>query len=339
MRTSRIVLSAVAVIAIAAVWVGLATAASPPTATTSPATSPSDSGATLNGGVNPNGQDTSYAFQWGPTSGYGHQTTLTSAGSGTSSSTVSANVTGLASGTTYHFRIIALNATGTSVGIDQTFSTTGTPPAPSNPPTATTGAPANVGQSGASVNGTVNPAGQATTYYFEYGPTSDYGFETSAIDGGSSSTDEPASANLAGLQSSTTYHYRLVAFNPGGTTLGSDQTFTTAAPLKSQVAFIGRMGFVSPGRIIGVEAGCFGGATNCTGHVTMSHIGVVIGQRDFNIAPNTGGFQNIELSARGASMLLSYNSVFHLLPVTVTVTTSGGQTITQTMHLARWVWH
>jgi hypothetical protein len=339
MRKSRTVLFALAVIAIAAVWVGLATAASPPTTTTSPASSVSDTGATLNGSVNPNGQQTSYAFQWGPTNGYGHETTLTDAGSGTSTSPVSAAVTGLASGTTYHFRIIAINATGTSVGTDQTFATTGTAPAPSPAPTATTGAASNVGQAGATVSGTFNPSSQAATYYFEYGPTSNYGYETGAQNGGSGSSDQPASANLSGLLSSTTYHYRLVAVNPGGTALGSDQTFTTAAPAKSQVSFIGRMGFVSPGRIIGVEAACIGGTTTCAGHVSISRNGVVLGQRDFRIAPNTGGFQNIELSARGARMMLNYNSVFHLLPVTVTITPTGGQTITQTIHLARWVWH
>jgi len=339
MRKSRLALSAVAVIAIAAVFAGFATAASPPTVTTSPASGVGGSGATLNGSVNPNGQDTSYAFQWGPTTGYGHETNLTDAGSGSTASSVNATVSGLDSGTTYHFRIIAINATGTSVGSDQSFTTTGTAPAPSTPPTASTGAATNVGQGGATLNGTFNPSSQGTTYWFEYGPTSNYGFPTSAVNGGSGSTDQPASANVAGLLPSTTYHYRLVSFSPGGTTLGSDKTFTTGAASTSQVSFIGRMGFVSPGRIIGVEAACIGGTSTCAGHVSMSRNGVVIGQRDFSIAPNTGGFQNIELSNRGWRMLLRYNGVFHLLPVTVTVTTPGGQHITQTIHLARWIWN
>src|SRR5947209_8290428 len=265
MRKSRTVLSSAAVAAIAAVSIGLTTAAaqSAPTATTSPATGVSDSGATLNGSVNPNGQATSYAFQWGPTSGYGHETTLTNAGSGTTSSAVNATVTGLTAGTTYHFRIIAMNSGGTSVGADQSFTTTGTAPPPSPPPSAKTGTATNVGQAGATLNGTANPGSQATTYYFEWGPTANYGFQTSGVNGGSGSADVPASANLTGLGSSTTYHYRLVAVSPGGTALGSDQTFSTLAAPQSQVAFIGRMGFVSPGRVIGVEAGCFGGTPTC----------------------------------------------------------------------------
>jgi hypothetical protein len=140
------------------------------------------------------------------------------------------------------------------------------------------------------------------------------------------------------LVSHTTYHYRLVAQGPGGWAYGADATFTTGSP-QSQVRFIGREGFVSPGRIIGVEAGCFGGNTRCLGHVTMSHNGVVIGQGDFNIAPNSGGFQNIEISRQGEQMLMSYNGVFHLLPVTVAVSTTTGQQTSQVMHLARWVWH
>jgi len=307
--------------------------------TTAPATSVTASGATLNGSVNPNGSATSYAFQWGPTSGYGHETPLTSAGAGTTAVTVSAPVSGVASGTTYHFRIIAINSGGTAVGSDQTFTTTGTAPAPSTPPSATTGSASGVSQTSATVNGTVNPAGQATTYYFEFGPTNNYGYETSPTDGGSGSAAEPASANLTQLTPGTTYHYRLVAVSPGGTTLGADQTFTTTASPQSQVAFIGREGFVSPGRVIGVEAGCFGGTTNCTGTVSLSRNGIVIGHSTYNIPPNSGGFENMELTSQGGRMLLAYNDVFHLLPVVATITPTGGQPITHVFHLARWIWH
>ena len=56
-------------------------------------------------------------------------------------------------------------------------------PAPASaaaaPPSATTGSPSSVGQSSATVNGTVNPNGQSTTYYFKYGTTTTYGLQTS----------------------------------------------------------------------------------------------------------------------------------------------------------------
>jgi hypothetical protein len=436
MRRLRATLSLAAVAALTSIPAALATGATPapPGVTTAPATAVSGSGATLNGSVNPNGQQTSYAFQWGPTAGYGHETPLASAGAGTTASAEQATLSGLASGTSYHFRIIAMSASGTSVGSDQTFATTGTAPASSPAPAATTGSASSVGQSGATLQGTVDPTGQSTTYYFEYGPTANYGFETAPQDAGSGATAVSVTRNVTGLGSSTTYHYRLVAVSAGGTALGTDHTFTTTTPPAvstgaassvqsyamvlngtvnpqgqattywfqygtstaygqqtgpagagsgsspvsvhsyigglttnttyhyrlvaqsaggtsygtdqtatpgqpgSRVVLMAHMGFVSPGRAVGVGVGCFGGTTRCAGHVTISHNGTVIGQRDFNIAPNSGGFQDMELSLRGARMLTA-NRVFHLLPVTVTATGPGGQKTSTVIHLARWVWH
>jgi hypothetical protein len=215
-----------AVLAIAAV----ALAAGPPSVTTDHATNLGNSSATLNGTVNPNGQATQYAFQWGPSSGYGHESTLTSAGAGTTQLSESTAVAGLTPGTTYHYRTIAISASGTSVGPDSSFTTTGTAPAPSPAPTVSTGASSSVTGSAANVAGTVDPKGQATTYLFEYGPTSDYGFQTTPASAGSGNSSVDGSAGLANLQSGTTYHYRVVAYNAGGTTLGSDRTFTTLTP-------------------------------------------------------------------------------------------------------------
>lgn len=340
MRKPLKALLCLAAVAITILPVTLAQGAtSAPTVASSPANNVNATGATLNGSVNPNGQQTSYAFQWGPTAGYGHETTLTSAGSGTSASSVHAALSNLTHGTTYHFRIIALNGSGTAVGADEMFTTSGTPPAPSPAPHATTGPSSNIGTSGATVSGSVNPSGQATSYYFEYGPTSNYGFETSPTDGGAGTTSQAVSGSLSGLAAGTTYHYRLVAVSNGGTALGDDQSFATrSSGSPSHVGFLGREGFVSPGGIIGVEAGCFGGQTPCAGHVTMTHGGAVIGQRDFNIQPNSGGFQNLGLTPQGRE-LLKHNSVFRLLAVTVSVTTTNGQRTSQVMHLARWIWH
>ncbi len=215
---------------------------------------------------------------------------------------------------------------------------TGPTPAAPTPPAAVTGSASQVGPSSAVLNGTVNPNGQRTTYYFQYGTSTAYNLQSSPANAGSGTGNVAVHATITGLTAGTTYHYRLVAQNVGGTTNGADQT-VTAGQAQSEVRFMGRMGFVSPGRVIGVEAGCFGGTSRCFGHVTMSHDGVLIGQRDFEIAPNSGGFQNIEISRQGMQMMMSYNGVFHLLPVTVTVKTSTGQTTTQVMHLARWVWH
>jgi hypothetical protein len=78
----------------------------------------------------------------------------------------------------------------------------------------------------ATLNGEVNPEGDAFSCRFEYGATIAYGAEVpcSAQPGSSA-----ASAELWDLAASTTYHYRLVAVNSGGATYGPDQTFTTAS--------------------------------------------------------------------------------------------------------------
>jgi hypothetical protein len=348
MRKTRIatLIATVAVIACIPIALASGAASSPPTATTAAASAVGNSGATLNASVNPNGQQTSYEFQWGPTTGYGHETTFGSAGTGTSAVTETAALTDLAPGTTYHFRILAVNASGTTVGSDMAFTTTGTAPVSTPAPSASTGSVANLATDGATLGGTVTPAGNATDYYFEYGPTANYGFQTPTQSAGSGNSAVNVTAGVSGLQPGTTYHYRLVVVSGAHTVLGNDATFTTSsatttppAPTQSRVSFIGREGFVSPGRVIGVEAACLGGSTSCSGHVTIQYGSEILGQRDFTIAPDTGGFENIKLSSHGASLLRSYNSVFHLLPVTVNVTTSTGQHLTTTIHLARWVWN
>lgn len=96
-------------------------------------------------------------------------------------------------------------------------------------PDVTTGSATGVDATSATLTGTVNPQGAATTYQFEYGTTTSYGMATPSSSAGSGSTAQDVSAALTGLASSTTYHYRLVATNTNGTTTGSDGTFTTNA--------------------------------------------------------------------------------------------------------------
>lgn len=94
------------------------------------------SGATLTGTVNPGGVETSYYFQYGTTTGYGNELpygpAFGDAGSGTAPVAGSVTVTGLQPGTTYHYRLVAVNANGTGAGADATF-TTGRCGSTSNP--------------------------------------------------------------------------------------------------------------------------------------------------------------------------------------------------------------
>lgn len=96
------------------------------------------------------------------------------------------------------------------------------------PPAVTTGAATPFFPGTATLEGVVNPQGSATTYHFEYGTSAAYGSFTPITDAGAGSADQQVSAPLSGLASGTTYHYRLVATNAAGTTLGADRSFQSA---------------------------------------------------------------------------------------------------------------
>jgi hypothetical protein len=196
-------------------------AASTPTATTGSASSVGVTSASVDGTVNPNGNATTYAFQYGPTTNYGLQTATTDAGSGTTSTAAHATLSGLVSGTTYHYRLVATSAAGSTSGSDATFTTA------KRPPTVSTSSPSLVTSSSATLQGHVDPNGNATTYTFEYGPTTAYGLQTSATSAGAGTTSTGVHATVGGLQSGTTYHYRLVATSTDGSVASSDATFVT----------------------------------------------------------------------------------------------------------------
>ncbi len=81
--------------------------------------------ASLLGGVYPNGQATSYYWQYGKTSAYGSKSAAVTIAAGTAPVSASAVLQALQPGTTYHYRLVATNASGTSDGYDYTLTTTG----------------------------------------------------------------------------------------------------------------------------------------------------------------------------------------------------------------------
>jgi len=185
-------------------------------------TSSSQSSATVSGTVNPNGEATTWSVQYGTSTGYGSVTQSANVGSGTSGVGVSASISGLKPGTTYHYRVVATSTSGTANGADGILTT-------SSAPDVVTGNASSITATSATLNGTVNPSSRATTWYFEYGTSTNYGTKTSAKDAGSGTSAVPVSAAITGLKSGATYHFRLVATSDAGTARGSDQTFVPVA--------------------------------------------------------------------------------------------------------------
>jgi hypothetical protein len=193
-----------------------------PEASTAGATSITNTAAVLNATVNAKGSVTTVTFDYGLTALYG--STITSVQSpltGNSPANVNAVLNGLIPGTTYHFRIIAVNSGGTAIGTDLTFLT-------KQYPEATTEAATSVTVTTAKLNGSVNATNLQTSVSFEYGPTINYGSVITAtpdVVSGVNATN--VSAEITSLSGGTKYYFRVKAVSSGGTTYGNDMTFIT----------------------------------------------------------------------------------------------------------------
>jgi len=103
--------------------------------------------------------------------------------------------------------------------------------AASGTPEVITLAATNIGATAATLQGTVNPQGAATVYYFEYGATTAYGQQTPGASAGSSNLPLAVSADISGLAERTLYHARVIASNAVGIVYGGDSTFGTLGTL------------------------------------------------------------------------------------------------------------
>jgi hypothetical protein len=129
----------------------------PPLVSTAGVSGVTQTGATISGAVDPQGIETSYAFEVGTDTSYSGAKVFGDAGESEGAEPIAVTLEDLAPGTTYHYRLTATNADGTSYGQDMTFTTPGIPspigqpltmpllatptiafPAESGPPTKTT---------------------------------------------------------------------------------------------------------------------------------------------------------------------------------------------------------
>jgi len=139
MRGVRRVLS-VAVVSAAALTVGLAAPAlaSAPSVSTGGSSGVTYQSAVLSGTVTTGGLSTEVYFQYGPTNTYGMQSAPTQLAAAPRAVPVSITITGLTAGTTYHYRLVATNSTGTALGSGRSLVTASiTSIAGSSPPLST----------------------------------------------------------------------------------------------------------------------------------------------------------------------------------------------------------
>jgi len=240
--------------------------------------------ATLGAQIDPNGVATAYRFEYGTTTAYGTSVPVPPAGigAGTSDQAASAELTGLGSGVSYHYRVVAVNSAGTSTGEDETFTTV--------PPARIEGvALSSVSATGATVSASIDPIGTDTTYHIEYGTSTAYGASVPVPDAdiGAGEGNVPVVQQLAGLTANTTYHLRVVAANALGVVRGDDHTFVydtsgeglpdgrayeMVTPPNKNGALFGNL-FVGGApaiaedgsRVIVFSIQCFAGAVSCTG--------------------------------------------------------------------------
>jgi hypothetical protein len=161
-----------------------------------------------------------------------------------------------------------------------------------------------VSYSSAVLTGSVNPSASSTSYYFQYGVTKAYGSQTAIANAGSGSKAVPVRLGITGLQPLTVYHYRLVAVNSAGATIGDDEKLlTTKVPLS--LAILTSPNPVPFGGLVTVQ-GTLSGTGNASRVVALQA----------NAFPFTAGFQNV-----GNAMLTSSTGAFDFIVPILPVST------------------
>lgn len=177
------------------------------------------SDAHFEGEINPGGTDPAFAVDWRFDCTPACPGLEGALPAGTSPQMVQADPTSLLPGTAYEVRLIAKNAGEPVSAGPESFTTEVVAPQVESQS-------ASPASSEAMLNARLNPGGDQTVYFFQYGPTAAYGHSTSpkATVG---ATAKLVSNSISGLAPGTTYHYRLIAENSKGKAEGADRTFTT----------------------------------------------------------------------------------------------------------------
>jgi hypothetical protein len=165
--------------------------------------------------VDPNDESVTVVFEYGIGNFNSQTPAQTFAGKGFQP--ITADLAGLTSSGVYQVRMRVTGSNGPRVSGVFTYGA----------PIAATGSASDVGSRGATIRGAVNARGRETTASIQYGVTAAYG-QTAALGSvGNGSEPVAVSGSITGLSPQVTYHYRIVATNDAGTSLGNDEVFTT----------------------------------------------------------------------------------------------------------------
>jgi Fibronectin type III domain len=299
--------------------------------------------AQLQGGVYPNGANTNYWWEYGPTTAYGQLTPATGndIGSGTAPVAVTATLPNLSPGATYHYRLVAENNFGTEYGYDYAFTTPAAtasspsqgsnqnPPTTTQPssPTTTPSSPAATGSGGSGSAGTPPVSAPAvTSVRVGAAATSatvsatiatggaattyklEYGTTRSLGKTASGSQSSRATTNtqwtLRNLSPGKVYYVRVVASNAAGNGLSATGRFRTSPVTITRVS--------ASGNVLDVVLRCHGSAAcrvrlqgRSGTRVLLSSQATIRGNRTATVALRlTKSFQTLATRGKTATLLV-----------------------------------
>jgi len=206
-----------------------------------------------------------------------------------------------------------------------------------------TGAASFLAQNSATVTATVNPnGGELSQCALEYGATPSLGSSAPCSVPPGTSGAVTVSAPLEGLSAGTTYYFRIVAANRGGTSSGAEQTLTTLLPATleqqgpggEEASFVPVVAptpetgappvpdaklsstalAVSLAGTVGVRVNCPAGVSRCAGTVMLQTLSAV----------STGASDHPSIKPRATVLTLARGSF----------TVAGGQASAVTLHLS-----
>jgi hypothetical protein len=296
-------------------------------------------------------QDFSIGWTLAPeTAGLITSSTVTAKPVGSSAPTLTATVSGAATGvvlgtlepvTTYLITVTSTDAEGTSRE-STPFEAKSLTVVALAPPIAVTEPAAGVTATTATLEGHVNPAGEPVEVCeFEYGPTESYGtvVPCSSLPAGEGETPLPVSAPVGGLTPNTTYHARLIAQGPGGTSRGGDWPFTTLSTetAPAVTALSPKSGSPAGGTLVKITGTGLTGATDVMFGSAEAYIVAINSNTSMSVEapPGSVGAVNVTVTTPGGTSAITSKDRFSYLPTVAGISpnsasTAGGTSVTVT---------